>query len=905
MKKIKRKSSYYIAYSAAMTGIFMIILFIFWKNGKSFVRDGDGLRQHYITLEYWGKYLRQIIKELLIHHRLRIPTWDLHIGFGSDIVTTLHYYVIGDPLNLCAAFVPVRYTEYLYDFLCFFRYYLAGITFSWYCFYNKNEKIPVLLGSLIYVYSQWMIVTGLDHPYFINPCIYLPLIMLGADKIFDGKKPWTYIGALTLAGVSNFYFFYMLGIFTVIYAVFRYFTKFKGFRLKEFTPVFGRFFAYTVLSLMISGVILFPMLKTMFTNSRMTAERYMPILYSKRFYQMLLASLIGRNNKTRFSYIGVASICVIALIVLFMQRKKYLSLKLGVILLTVMVCFPIFGRIMNGFSYTTNRWTWAVPMLLAYIFVKMFPEFFHLSVKKKLLIVAIILIYAAFLIFNPTVNQNNNVAAGLLLLLLGLTFIGGYEFLTRNRWYLAAFSMCFIVLSVGSNIWFYYAENGRDRFKDQSVISTYVNKGRAYPKCHTNVEKALKSLEDSSLVRFDQKYMGMISNTSCLNDLNGGKYQFSIAPEDLGNFFDEIYMSNFMDQAVYNLNGRSWLLKLFSVKYFVSKEGIVPYHFSKEKEITGRKDRYIYKDENSLPLVYTYDSYIPVTQYERMNPVERQEAMLQGCVLEENDAKGMNPEKLKLHVNKLDYEIKDMQNMTWENGVIEAGKNAKCVLTFKGKKNCETYVAFSNLKYRGINEKYRTILEQKDITTGQIEIYYAHNGETEEQKLQLLSSKNNFGSGRSNYGANLLYNEDALNEITLEFTVPGKYKIDNIDIYTQAMDGITELSQERSKDSPKDLKVDGGNITCSINLKEDKEVVFSIPYSNGWTLYVDGKKQETNKANRMFLGARISKGQHQIELKYFSPGMKAGCTASVLGLLVVLILFSSPYIRQHCRSVWK
>ena len=170
---------------------------------------------------------------------------------------------------------------------------------------------------------------------------------------------------------------------------------------------------------------------------------------------------------------------------------------------------------------------------------------------------------------------------------------------------------------VGSNIWFYYAENGRDRFKDQPVISTYVNKGRAYPKCHTNVEKALKSLEDSSLVRFDQKYMGMISNTSCLNDLNGG------------------------------------------------------------------------------------------------------------------------------------------------------------------------------------------------------------------------------------------------------------------------------------------------NITCSIDLKKDKEVVFSIPYSKGWTLYVDSKKQETNKANRMFLGARINRGQHQIELKYLSPGMKAGCTASVLGLLVVLILFSSPYIRQHCRSVWK
>lgn len=105
------------------------------------------------------------------------------------------------------------------------------------------------------------------------------------------------------------------------------------------------------------------------------------------------------------------------------------------------------------------------PCFWPIFLVKMYPEFFHLSVKNKLLIVAIILIYAAFLIFNPTVNQNNNVAAGLLLLLLGLTFIGGYQLLTKNRWYLAAFSMCFIVLSVGSNIWFYYAENGRDRFK--------------------------------------------------------------------------------------------------------------------------------------------------------------------------------------------------------------------------------------------------------------------------------------------------------------------------------------------------------------------------------------------------------------------------------------------------------
>ena len=39
-------------------------------------------------------------------HQPSLPMWDLHIGYGSDILTTLHYYVIGDPLTL-----PVSYTH--------------------------------------------------------------------------------------------------------------------------------------------------------------------------------------------------------------------------------------------------------------------------------------------------------------------------------------------------------------------------------------------------------------------------------------------------------------------------------------------------------------------------------------------------------------------------------------------------------------------------------------------------------------------------------------------------------------------------------------------------------------------------------------------------------------------------
>ncbi len=901
--KQKEKCCYYGIYSLSMCGIFCIILFIFMKNGKSFIHKGDGMQQHYIALEYWGNYLRQIIRDLVFAHRLNIPQWNLHIGNGADILTTLHYYVIGDPLNLLAVLVPSRYTEYLYAFLCFLRYYLAGITFSMYCFYNKNKKLPVFLGSLIYVYSQWMIVTGLDHPYFMNPVIYLPLIMLGIDRIYDRKKPYLYIWTIVLSAVSNFYFFYMLAVFTVIYVVFRYFTKHSRFILREFAGMAGKIGIYTMIALMISSPVLLPIIKTMMGNSRMNVQRYMPILYSRRFYVTLLAAFSGASNKTRFSYIGVAGVCVLAIIVLFMQKGKYLSLKLGTALVTAMVCIPLAGRIMNGFSYTTNRWTWACSMLFSYIFVKMFQEFFGLTTKKKIILAAIVSLYSAFLIFYPHFKGKNNGVAGILLLCMIAAFLTGYRFLANNKKRQAIFFTFFIVLSVGTNIWFYYNGSGRGH-KNKTIISAYVNRGRAYGKCHSEIEDTIKELPNSSLVRVDQRNINTLCNTSMLNEINAGKFRFSIAPEGTGTFFNEVYMNSSMDQIFYSLNSRTWLSKLFSVKYFLAKEGIVPYGVVKKSEETGQKDRILYTDPDSLPFAYTYDSYIPVSSYMKMNPVQRQEALMQGVVLKREDAEGMEKTNLSLHVKEIPYSVHDMKDMTWKNGLICAEKkDASCVLTFKGETNSETYVTFDGLSYKGKNKTFRTVFEKKDNVNADVKIVYPHDGEMYTQSLRVLSIKDNFGSGRTNYGMNLLYNEKPMNEVKLVFATPGKYKTDSIRIFAQKMDGLSELTEERRTEAPEDLTVDGDHICCTVNFSKERELVFTIPYSPGWKLYVDGVKQETNKANRMFLGSKISKGSHRIELDYTTPGLPEGLCLMWMGFFLLLLLWKKSDFHGKKRNM--
>ena len=47
--------------------------------------------------------------------------------------------------------------------------------------------------------------------------ILLPIIVLGIEKIIDGKKPLTYIASLTLLLFSSYYMGYMVCIFSVVY----------------------------------------------------------------------------------------------------------------------------------------------------------------------------------------------------------------------------------------------------------------------------------------------------------------------------------------------------------------------------------------------------------------------------------------------------------------------------------------------------------------------------------------------------------------------------------------------------------------------------------------------------------------------------------------------------------------
>ena len=183
--------------------------YYFAFSGRSLVSWTDGLRQHCMTLAYVGEWLRTILSNLFVEHTLNIPMFDFSIGLGHDIVSTLHYYGLGDPLNALAVFFPPEYTEHLYGFLLVIRLYLAGLFFALYMNTKVQNPQAVFVGALSYAFTPFALTAVINHPMFAIGLMYFPLVIWGIDRTLEKKSPVLYIVSLALAVLSNFYFAYI------------------------------------------------------------------------------------------------------------------------------------------------------------------------------------------------------------------------------------------------------------------------------------------------------------------------------------------------------------------------------------------------------------------------------------------------------------------------------------------------------------------------------------------------------------------------------------------------------------------------------------------------------------------------------------------------------------------------
>ena len=105
------------------------------------------------------------------------------------------------------------------------------------------------------------------------------------------------------------------------------------------------------------------------------------------------------------------------------------------------------------------------------------------------------------------------------------------------------------------------------------------------------------------------------------------------------------------------------------------------------------------------------------------------------------------------------------------------------------------------------------------------------------------------------------------------------------------MDGLPAAINALNEDVLENVEFGTDMITGDIDLSEDKILVFTIPYSEGWTATVDGEEYPLIRTDIKYMGLDLTAGHHDIVLKYKTPYFGLGVICSITGLGACIVLY--------------
>lgn len=854
---IKSNKSYsnFAIYTIIFCLVIIFIYFPFIHQQHSFVWEIDGSKQHYPALAYLGIYIRETISNFLHTGHLSLKMWDMTLGYGGDILTTLNYYSFGDPLDLLSILVPYRYTEYLYSFLVIFRIYLSGLSFSYYCKTHGHEGMHVLIGSIMYSFCGYTIIFATRHPFFINPMIYLPLLLVGIDQMLENKKSVLFHIMVIISLISNFYFFYMLTLFMFLYALLRFFELHPKDQ-RDFRLFFKSFFHCTIqfiLGILNSAVIFLPVLISFFNTERL--DQPLPdnlFLYHPDYYKSLIPSLFFSTlrNTSQYintSYLGYSALAIISFVLLFKIRKKFLTFKVVGLTLFIFLLFPFAGFALNGFSYISNRWTFLLSFVLSYCFVLVFESFIahtNFSVYAKLAILVFVIVEVSIKGF-----YNNS--------------------------------------PLGDN-----------------QVSVYYDLGTANNRLTDNSINSLHKRELTSGFRVDvldreSRNYGILNRLPTVSSYFSitSKYS-SLFSRYLGNAGETVTVS------IGNFDSRSGLNLLTGVKYVTetSTHGnhSVPFGYKKIKSksrtlYNGEKTiDTIHKNTNYIGLFSVYDNSISENNFLEYSTYQREQVMLQSCILEKQNKKTNKDVSIDTQVsqNKNDFfkQIKTYISKNPKCG-IKVDKNNKiyvskenCTFTFrtKGAKNSEIYLYFEDSDF---------IPKNYSISSTNI-IAFSSNGKS----IYECKAKNSSTLGIDTALLNTGYSKSDSVKISVIFTNPGAYSFKDVKVIHQPTHKYSHYVNKLKERKISNLQIDNNNISAEICVEKNKLLNVAVPYSPGWSCMIDGKETKITRSNIMFMSVPLTKGSHTVIFTYRTPGLKTGLCISLVTSLYCLYFFRRKHL---------
>lgn len=858
MKKVMQNK--YLVYTVLYWVFIAPLIYYISSIGLCAIGTSDAVAQIYPIMRYTRKVLLNFFDSIINGNKFVFPMVEYTLGMGDDTIAALNWHGFGDPIYILTCFVSEDKLPYLYTILFYFRVYLGGVSFLLFVSEHDNNKsvCAYVIGGLLYSFTGFTMQSNM-HTIFTHAMIYTPLMMLGAERCWKGKKKGLLVLSTFLFALSGFFFLYIASVSLAVYVVYR--MLHEKVKCKEAIIYIYNMVVEYILGLGMSAFIFIPAVIGFLGSDRTGIKRDYHMFYSVQEIWTMLKNMFLPSYSTE-QELAVCTIGIIIVICVFLSKEKKRE-RINLIMLFILTIIPFVSCVMSGFGECYGRWELIINMYFAYLAVMYWDELNKLSVVQRV---------------------------GITIVFLGLCFIGKVEGIVDHQKYsrtLRSYAILLLMLVVILPM--------ARRFKKQRITqaSMLILFAVSYLTICYNwrvaardrdisvlqerevVAELLEGIEDNSFYRtdnergFSEPRLGM--NISLSQGYPGVMEYVSIENNSYIYSFEKWGISS-KDHNVMGLDQRAVLETLCSVKYFVvrSEYGfLAPYGFEYVKS-TEDGEWNLYQNRYALPVLYGYNKVVSSDMFTQMNGLEKQDCMLDAAAVENYDGDTAPIEFKNDNIHETDYRIENIKNGTIKDGIITLEAGAQITIYTKRYVGKENYLCFENSN----NDNVELVVEVKE-------------GYTKYRK----PNANRFVTLGT-------VEKDTDTEVIITFSQDIQFKQEELKILTYDFsDYVKKISKLQICDNAPVVRTN--YIQGNIKVSEKSIVCAAIPFSKGWNAYVDGEKVNTYRVNDLFVGIEVSEGTHNVELKYVTPGIKIGVGISGICIFIIAIFFSKGLIKRY------
>ena len=823
----------------------LCILFLPMGDGNFFGSLGDWYSQHVAVAD-------SIRKTMIARHSL-LPQW-ITLGAGSSIYDLAYYGVLRPDVILACFLHGVEMRVIVAGYMAVSVGASGQLAYLW--LYRGGRSRGISFAGAMLLLSSTCFYQAHHQIMFVNYMPFLILALLGVDRLVEKGKLGLYIAAMFLVILHSFYYAPVSIVATGVYLLHRILGVGD---LRKSGRSLGRFIGATFLSIGMAMVLLLPVALDILSTSKDGGS------FAADGLDLLDGSLGGLLYSPYGC--GMTLLCLYCLLVSLRERgRRFISLCLLAAML-----FPAVSLVLNGFLYARAKILIPFVPLLVLVSIDTLAELREEPKKTPWIPLALCFVPALFSKWMPLLLID-----GVILSIWVIWWRRGGK---RGFWLILLVPL-FVTLGVNLGDSGLY---GLCETLGISVSETYLEAE----------DERQQRIPEKQVAAFasdpDYRYEVLADSFMNVNVLDDGAIQRTSIYSSISNSTYNTFYYDVMGNAI-SFNNRVALVagknpvfnEFMGIRCILAKKGSVPYGYQ-VKETYG--DYVLAENGQVRPICYGSTELMTGNSFDRLNFWERLEALSQRTVVEEED----------VGRNKAAGEDK--------------AERADSVGSFEShavKQDPETFFVKEDLKQlmtSGDQEKSFDLRLMRPLS-GQILglRFTVERSDGEEVVITIGGVKNKLSAASAPYPNGndtftfLMDPGDDLQKLSVKMTA-GDYVIRDLEVYTldrsylgndSIVEAVSDTEAKQAEGSAGSALVYSG----SIRMPEDGWFVTSYPYRKGYEILVDGKKVDAGKVNTAFVGFPIQAGEHEIEIRFTSPGYVPGLAVSAVswGLFALLLL---------------